>query len=178
MRKKIYILVLVLTLVLIGCGNSKDEETKIKDNVQMFLEGYQSLDGSIGQYLANYNENEIQFNGFQSILAQQMTFKIEKVEHSEAGYSVNVKISNVDFQVVFENIVEGYSINDTEENILTKLRDSLEDDSAPKKDFDVEILIQQTGDIYEIILTSELSNALLGGYNEYLASLTGEMINE
>ena len=94
------------------------------------------------------------------------------------GYLVNVKINNVDFQAVFEEIIEEYTINDTEEDILKKLSYKLEDESAKRKDFKVEILIQQTGDAYEIILTPELSNALLGGYNEYLTSLTGGMINE
>lgn len=178
MRRQIYILAFTLILLLVGCGKLNDDELEIKDNVQSFLEGYQSLDGSIGKYLADYNEDDLQFNGFQSILAHQMTFKIRKVEHLDDGYLVNVKISNVDFQAVFEEIIEEYTIDDTEEDILQKLSNKLEDKSARRKDFDVEILIQQTGDAYEIILTPELSNALLGGYNEYLTSLTGGMINE
>lgn len=178
MRKRIYILVFVLILLLVGCGKSNDEELEIKDTVQTFLESYQSLDGSVGEYLADYNENNLQFNGFQSILAQQMTFKMGKVDYSDDGYLVNVKISNVDFQAVFEEIIEEYTVDDTEEDILKKLSNKLEDESAKRKDFEVEILIQQTEDAYEIILTPELSNALLGGYNEYLTSLTGGMINE
>lgn len=178
MRKRIYVLMLILILSLVGCGSSNDEELEIKNNVQTFLEGYQSLDGSIGEYLADYEESNLKFNGFQSILAQQMTFKIGKVEPSDDGYLVNVKISNVDFQAVFEEIIEEYTVDDTEEDILKKLSNKLEDESAKRKDFEVEVLIQQTGDAYEIILTPELSNALFGGYNEYLTSLTGGMIDE
>lgn len=178
MKKQFFILLFFLIFTLVGCGSSNDEELEIKDNVQTFLEGYQSLDGSIGEYLADYEENNLEFNGFQSMLAQQMTFKIGKVELSDDGYLVNVKISNVDFQAVFEEIIEEYTFDDTEEDILKKLGNKLEDESAKRKDFEVEILVQQEGDIYKIILTPELSNALLGGYNEYLASLTGGMINE
>lgn len=178
MRKQIYILLSLLIFALVGCGSSNNEEIKIVGNVQTFLEGYQSLDGSIGEYLADYDKDTLKFTGFQSILAQQMTFKIGKVERSDDGYLVNVKISNVDFQAVFEEIIEEYTVDDTEEDILKKLSNKLEDESAKRKDFDVKILIQQTGDAYEIILTPELSNALLGGYNEYLTSLTGGMINE
>jgi hypothetical protein len=179
MRKQFLILLSFLIFTLVGCGNSNDdEELEIKDNVQAFLEGYQSLDGSIGKYLADYDKDNIQFNGFQSILAQQIIFKVGKVEHLDNEFLVNVKINNVDFQAAFEQIIEEYTANDTEEDILNKLINKLEDESAQRKDFDVEILIQQTGDTYEIILTPELSNALLGGYNEYLTSLTGGMINE
>lgn len=178
MRKQIYILFLLLIFTLVGCGSSNDEELKIKDNVQTFLEGYQLLDGSIGEYLADYEEINLEFNGFQSTLAQRMTFKIGKVELLDDGYLVNVKISNVDFQEAFEEIIEEYTVDDTEEDILKKLSNKLEDESAKRKEFEVEILIQQTEDAYEIILTPELSNALLGGYNEYLTSLTGGMINE
>lgn len=178
MRKQIYICLFVLIFALTGCGSSNDEELEIKDSVQTFLEGYQSLDGSIGEYLAEYDKSNLQFNGFQSILAQQMTFEIGKVEHSDDGYLVNAKISNVDFQAAFEEIIEEYTVDDTEEDILKKLCIKLGDESAKRKDFEVEIVIQQIKDVYEIILTPELSNALLGGYNEYLTSLIGGMINE
>lgn len=178
MKKQFFILLFFMIFTLVGCGSSNDKELEIKDTVQTFLEGYQSLDGSVGEYLADYNENNLQFDGFQSILAQQMTFKIGKVEHLDDEYLVNVKISNVDFQAAFEEIIEEYNVDDTEEDILKKLSNKLEDESAERKDFEVEILIQQTEDVYEITLTPELSNALLGGYNEYLTSLTGGMINE
>lgn len=178
MKKQFFILLFFLIFILVGCGSSNDEELEIKDNVQTFLEGYQLLDESIGEYLVDYKESNLEFNGFQSILAQQMTFKIGNVELSDDGYLVNVKISNVDFQAAFEEIIEEYTVDDTEENILKKLGNKLEDESAKRKDFEVEVLIQQTEDAYEIILTPELSNALLGGYNEYLTSITGGMINE
>lgn len=178
MRKQIYILLSLLIFALVGCGSSNNEELEIVNNVQTFLESYQSLDGSIGEYLADHDKDTLKFNGFQSILAQQMTFKIGKVKCSDDGYLVNVKINNVDFREVFEEIIEEYTVGDTEEDILKKLSNKLEDESAKRKHFDVEILIQQTGDTYEITLTPELSNALLGGYNEYLTSLTGGIINE
>lgn len=150
-----------------------------KQRVEDFLKGYQSLDGSVGQYLVNYNENDvIKFNGIQAILAKQMTFDIGKIEQSDNTYLVNVTINNVDFQAVFEEVIEEYTLDDTEEDILEKLNMKLENDSAKRKDFEVKIPVQKSGDTYEIVLTAELSNALFGGYNEYLTTLTGGMFNE
>lgn len=178
MKKNMLLLVLIIVWVLVGC-NTRDEDMEIKKVTKDFLLGYQDLDEKIGQYLVGYdNDDIIKYNGFQAILARKMTFKIGKIEYIDNTYLVNLKINNVDFQVAFEEVLEELTIDDTEDDVIKKLSDRLEADFAKRKEFELSIPVQQVNDTYKIVLTSELSNALLGGYNEYLTTLTGGTSND
>lgn len=85
MKKLKCIIIAILCIYLTGCG-SKDAET-CKSVVEDFLTAYQKLDSSAGEYLANRAE-EIQFLGVQALLAEQMTFSVERAEKEDDRYLV------------------------------------------------------------------------------------------
>lgn len=165
----------ILCIVLTGCS-SKDAET-CKSVVEDFLTAYQMQDSSAGEYLANQTA-EIQFNGVQALLAEQMTFSVEKTKKKDEGYLVTTQIRTVDFKEVFESVAVSIDETESEKEILDKLYDAISSESAQIKTFSVEIPVQKYGEDYKIELTAELSNALFGGFNEYLSELTGGMFNE
>lgn len=171
----IVVLLSILCIVLPGCS-SKDAET-CESVVEDFLTAYQMLDSSAGNYLANRTE-EIRFNGVQAQLAEQMTFSVEKAKKKDEGYLVATQISTVDFKEVFESVAASVDETVSEEEILDKLYSAIGSESPQIKTFSVEIPVQKYGKDYKIELTPELSNALFGGFNEYLSELTGGMLNE
>lgn len=188
----IVVLLSTLCIVLTGCS-SKDAETyesiiedflteyqdakTCESIVEDFLTAYQMLDSNAGNYLANRTEG-IRFNGLQAQLAEQMTFSVEKAKKKDEGYLVTTQISTVDFKETFESVATSIDKTASEEEILDKLYDAIGAETPQIKTFSVEIPVQKYGKDYKIELTPELSNALFGGFNEYLSELTGGILNE
>lgn len=165
----------ILCICLTGCS-SKDTET-CKSVVENFLTSYQMLDGSAGQYLANRTE-DIQFDGIQALLAEQMTFSVESAKKEDEKYLVYAQISTADFKEIFESVVLSIDETTSQDEVLEEFYDAIDSNSTQIKTFSVEIPVQKYGEDYKIELTPELSNALFGGFNEYLSELTGGMLYE
>lgn len=172
--KKSFIVILTIVFIcMTGCDS--DEKDVCKAEVEEFLTAYQSLDGDANQYLANKIE-KIEYNGIQGLLAEQITFSVNNVKkYEDDSYIVTTQITNVDFKEAFETVTEDVNEETPVEVIIEKLYEIVKSDSAPHRDFTIEIKLNKYGNEYKIELTEELSNALFGGYNEYLSELIGEM---
>ena len=168
---------LLFCLLLTGCSSEEKDLSKAK--VDEFLTLYQSLDGSAGNCLANQiGDTTVEFKGMQAVLAQKMTFETGKVKKEGEYYLVTVKIQNVDFAAAFEAVQQEVTSIVSTEEIVALLQQKLTAEDAVMREFKVEVPVQKNGAAYEIVMNGELSNALFGGYNEYLSKLTGEMLNE
>lgn len=179
MKRYLLCLFCMMTFCFVLTDCNSEEEDVGKVIVGEFLTLYQSTDSSAGTYLVGRDNNiELQFVGIQALLAKKMTFLIDESKKTDDGYLVKVRINSVDFKAVFESIVKKLSENTPEDVILEELYNALEDNSAEIREFIINIPVQKIGEEYRILLTSELSNALFGGYNEYLTELIGEMNNE
>ena len=160
-------------------SNSIEEENGTKNVVEKFLTLYQALDSSAGEYLADRPEGtEIQFNGIQALLAKRMTFSVENSKMEGNEYLVSTQIKTVDFKVAFETVTNVVNEDTSEDIILEKLYDIVNSESSQTRNFSVIIPVQKYGEEYKIKLTPELSNALFGGYNEYLSEMIGGMFDE
>lgn len=165
---KIILLFGSLCLALTGCSSREKEQCK--ENVAAFLDSYQQKDSSCGEYLLGDEEDsDVEFNGFQSILAEPIKYEINSVEINDDNNIVNVTVTNVDFGKVVEELVNDTSLTNSSDSILAELEKRLSSDDAPTKEFEVPIRLNKE---YKIEMTSELSNALLGGYTEYIYELT------
>ena len=179
MRKKIvkcFGVFLMSVLLLSGCSSKEKEQCE--EQVTKFLTAYQEQDTECGEYLkGNEDDSAVSFEGFQSILAKNITFEIDSVDVEDDYYVVTAIIENVDFGTVVENLANSNDLNiQTKEDILQELEKCLQAKDAPKREFEVPIRLDSE---MKIEMTSELSNALLGGYTEYIYELTtGGMENE
>lgn len=179
MRKKIvkcFGVVLMSVLLLSGCSSKEKEQCE--EQITKFLTAYQAQDAVCGEYLTgNEDDTAVNFEGFQSILAENITFEIDSVDVEEDYYVVTAIIENVDFGTVVENLANSNDLNiETTEDILQELEKRLQAEDAPKREFEVPIRLNNE---MKIEMTSELSNALLGGYTEYIYELTtGGIENE
>lgn len=173
-NKILQMIVLIILNVCVLYGCSSKEEEQCKDVVTAFLTAYQLRDESCGKYLSLNNEDEtVDFEGFQSILAESLEFKIVSVELSDDYNIVNVIISNVDFGKVVDELVNNEADNLASDDILRELEKKLQVQDAPLREFEVPVKLNEE---QKIEMTSELSNALLGGYTQYIYELTeGDM---
>ena len=62
--------------------------------------------------------------------------------------------------------------------VLSMLEDTLTSSNADLREFDVDIYVQMYLDGLKVVLSPSLSNALLGGANEYFSELTGGIQHE
>ena len=173
MKKKVIfflgIVGLMGTMLLSGCSSKEKEQCK--EQVTEFLTAYQAQDSECGKYLAgSEDDSTINFEGFQSVLAESITFEIDSVKIEDEYNVVNTIIKNVDFGTVFEGLANTQELNvETTEDIMLELEKRLEAEDAPEREFKVPIRLDKE---IKIEMTSELSNALLGGYMEYIYELT------
>ena len=156
--------------VLMLCGCSSKEKEQCKANVSAFLEAYQTKDTTCGKYLSGSEKDaNVEFEGFQSALADSITFKIKSVEENKESNIVNVVITNVDFKAVFEDLVNDDLKVDSTESVVLELEKRLQADDAPMREFEVPVKLNED---QKIEMSSELSNALLGGYTQYIYEIT------
>lgn len=164
-----FILCVVLIISLMGC--SIGEKKKCKDTVELFLTAYQKKDTKCGEYLSdNEGEETVKFQGIQGIMAESITFQTESVDMGDKVNTVNVVIKNKDFSQVVEKIIQKKKDEIlSSEDVKNIIIENLKQKDAPSRKFKVPIKLDKEGKIH---MTSELSNALLGGYPEYIYELT------
>lgn len=171
-------IILLLACLFSFSGCHSEEADMSQKAVWQFLTLYQAQDSSAGAYIADRMDEEMEFNGFQSVLADRLSFEIQKSKKEDENYIVSVLINNVDFQAAFEELSQEINLSSvTESEILEQLKAKLQSENAEMKEFEVDVPVRKDGEGYKLVLTSELSNALFGGYNEYLTSLTGGMMD-
>ena len=158
--------------LLMLCGGPSKTEKQCRENVEAFLQSYQSLDETCSEYLSkNENEEKTKFEGFQAFLAKQITYKINSVDVNEKNRTVEVKITNIDFKKIIEEFINKKTLNiASAEEFKNELIKKIQSKDAPKRKFNIVIKLD---DDCKIIMTSELSNALLGGYTQYINELIG-----
>ena len=147
-------------------------EVTATETVVNFLTAYQSCDSSAAQYLIamDSESNGIEFEGFQMILAQNIKYNVLSVEENVSQeYVVLVEITNTDFGSVFDSLITSAKDTVTDTELLEQLKLALCNSDAPTRKFECEILVRKDTDgKYRIQMQDTLSNALLGGYNEYI----------
>lgn len=149
----------------------KEEKKAVAD----FLESYQKLDEEkCTEYLYTNNvyPQTQEFSQLQKRMAETMKFRITGVKKEEGYTVVKVKISNIDFENVMETILDN---NMTEEKAIeTKVEEIITSGEAKIKEYSCEVNVYKVEDERKIEMTESLSNALLGGFPEYIYSLTQE----
>lgn len=177
-----FIVILCIFVVLIGIilgivylTKRTEDKTKCDDAkivVSDFLESYKSKQPNTIKYLEySFSDSGMNFEGFQGLLAEKINYSIKDVVEEENQIVVISEITNVDLKKVFDDVLSQLSENNTQAEILEALKQKLTKSNCSRKTFECEIILVENNG-YKIVMTDTLSNALLGGYNEYLAELT------
>jgi len=180
-RKMLIALVLLIisSLSLIGC-TSREEDVEIDEDevvnaeqfVSDFLTAYQEKDPNAGAFLTTsaFGESDMIFEGFQSYLAETLTYTIvgwRVDEHDPELIWVDTKIENVDFA---EILLELEDTDETDSDlILEMVIELIRSPNAPRRVFEVSIIVIEFPTEMLIELDGELSDALLGGFPTFIA---------
>ncbi len=150
-------LALLLALGLSACGSASEEEQACQD----FLEAYVQGDSREVSRLLGLPEESAQLGTLQSALAQRAEWELKEPEASGETARVPAVITNVDVEAVLEGLPEDIA---SVEEAREALQAAFEDKDAPMREFPVELELQKGEDGWQLVMTPELSDALLGGY--------------
>lgn len=177
MVKKIlllFIMSLILTLSIIALwwlyhitANKKAAEKVTKQ----FMQAYVQQDAAVCEkLLLNGRADAVEFSGAQEALSKTITYKILGSRWIDDDVvAVSLEIENVCFSKIMENVMTNLQGELTENYIVTTI---MATSSQPenRKVYPCEAIVY-CGSEQKIQITSNFSNALLGGLNEYITSL-------
>lgn len=167
------ILFIVITSYSFWKNNEGKEERQI---VSAFMEAYtQNNEKKCKELISDENTtmSEQTFSDFQKETAKRVTYQILGFSQRENYSVVELKITNVDFRKMMDVLLEsGKTIEETQFEYT--LQNMLSDSEIPRREFECEVNVRQIEGEYKVEITESLSNALLAGVPEYIASLVRE----
>lgn len=161
--------IVFLALGILACLLISHEKIKAKKAVNDFMTYYVNADGEkCGDMLyGNYSAEKIIFSDIQKIIAEKITWKIEKCHWSKDKMEIDILIRNIDFK----DIGEQYKMS---ENVTVSLLMDAIIASETMKYYPCTVEVYQIGNKKKIAMNGLFSNALFGGINEYVEGLLNE----
>lgn len=179
--KVIAVLVFVLILSVIG-GNIVKSRKKarrieyVRRYANDFLTAYHEKKEDLADYF-QYSD-PIEFSDLNELFADNFSFTITDVKEKESEYIVSVQAKNIDVGRVFDKLIETNEGFETETDILNAIEYEVNSNRGNFKDYPCEFYVVANGSSLQIVMTEELSNAMYGGFNEYLDKLIESQFEE
>ncbi|MCL2366865.1 MAG: hypothetical protein FWC75_07465 [Oscillospiraceae bacterium] len=163
---------LVLTWIDLMNREEPRELSVAEQFVDDFLRKYQQKDPRAGLFLmtsALLSNPYMTFYGFQGYMADTLTYTII----GERGDDLDIDFIFVDVEIEVVDLAElARTIENTTETnpdvLLETLRDLVTSPNAPRRTFQVPIIVQEFQVGMFIEMNAELSDALIGGLNTYV----------
>ena len=149
------------------------EEKQDQQVVEDFLEAYTHLEEKRCAQLLYRTESvsdKQNFSDLQKLLAQGLNYEVTDVSQKKDYAVVEVKIENIDFSKVMERILEDH-VDLSEKQFNQEVSTWIKKDSSPRREFICKVNVFKVGGERKIEITESFSNALLGGFPEYIALL-------
>lgn len=173
------VLLLVLSVIGVSILKSRKKKNSIEDvrnYANGFLTAYHEKRGDLANYF-QYSDT-IEFNDLNSLFADYFTFTITDVKVNESEYIVSVEARNIDAEKVFDKIMETNEDYETETDILNAFKHEVNSNQDNLKYFSCEFYVVANESGLQIVMTEELSNAMYGGFNEYVNKLIESQFEE
>lgn len=152
----------------------REDPAQCKEILSAFLDAYKNQDPAAAGFLLNGGSEGLSYNGFQGLLASSFTYEIGNVDMSYTVPYVMVSITNVDFKQILETYLESL---DTEaatssDAIVQALEDLVNASDRPMRTFEcaVPVYYLEEEEGMKIEMTEDLSNALTGGFAEFISN--------
>lgn len=151
----------------------REDPEQCQQFLAQFLDDYHNKEPEANEFLINGGSEEMSFDGFQGILAESFTYEIGSVDMSYTVPYVSVKITNIDFKKILETYIESLGDKDaaSADAVVNSLTDLLAASDRPMRTFECSVpvyYLDEEGGL-KIEMTEELSNALTGGFAEFIS---------
>ncbi len=152
----------------------REDPAECKEVLAAFLDAYRNLDPDANVYLLDGGDEELSYDGFQGLLASSFTYEIGNVDMTYLVPYVSVTITNVDFKQILETYLESMEEDDSKkaESIVSELESLVNASDRPMRTFECAVpvyyLEEESG--LKVEMTEELSNALTGGFAEFISN--------
>ena len=179
--KVIVVLVFVLILSVIGGNIAKSRKKArrieyVKSYANDFLTAYHEKKEDLADYF-QYSD-PIEFSDLNGLFADNFSFTITDVKEKESEYIVSVLAKNIDVGRVFDKLIEANERYETETDILNAIEYEVNSNQENFKDYLCEFYVVADESGLRIVMTEQLSNAMYGGFNEYLDKLIESQFEE
>ena len=147
-------------------------EEAAAETAKGFLTLYHNCDPKAGDYLRG--GEGLSFPEIQAEIAKSMTFEIgeTRLVEDEDGFTyalVEVTIETVSFEAAYEDAKKEFSEDADSEEILAKVTEKLKEYAASERDsFVIDIMVLDYVNSREILMDSNLSDAITGGLLTYM----------
>ena len=118
------------------------------------------------------------YEGISSSFADGLSYEIISCrKDSDNLYIVEIQTTTIDFEKLFtvstEETVENYGEDNVTDHLLDVMAQKITDDTCETKTIPAQVSVLKINEEYKIQMDGSLANALSGGMNDYLESLTG-----
>lgn len=158
-------------------GDMQDKK-KAEEVVSGFLDSYQACDPAASEFLTGTEDIAMNYEGISAFFADRLTYDIVSAEKaSENLYTVRIEVETIDFEKAFTDSYQEAEEQVGEEKAATAFLDimqsKLESSDCATKAISADVSVSNIDGTFRIQMDNSLANALSGGMNDYLLSLTG-----
>jgi len=178
MKSKKVILITIIILLIISIAltlfilSMPRTLTVAEQFVDDFLSSYQSKDPRTIEFLtiSAFDDSDMTFHGLQGYIADTLTYRIisERTDELDIDFIfVDVEIETVDVAEIIRRYIENTTETDPN-RIQEKLNNLVNSPNAPRRTFQVPVIVQEFPIGMFVQMNEELSDALFGGFATFL----------
>ena len=179
MKKLVKILVFVLVLFLMGCGEKKEELTGLHKEFDIIFNGIkeqatsefnankEEMEKVAKNSTGNEKEAEAMFNSFETVLEalKIATYSVENINDMGDKAELKIKVKSVDFVELSDELLKNYKAKDNQSEAevmiesMKEIYNTVKSGKAPMKEEEMDIQMVKENDKW--IIDENTKNALM-----------------
>ena len=179
MKKLVKILVFVLALFLMGCGEKKEELTGLHKEFDIIFNGIkeqatsefnakkEEMEKVAKNSTGNEKEAEAMFNSFETVLEalKIATYSVENINDMGDKAELKIKVKSVDFVELSDELLKNYKAKDNQSEAevmiesMKEIYNTVKSGKAPMKEEEMDIQMVKENDKW--IIDENTKNALM-----------------
>ena len=179
MKKLVKILVFVLVMFLMGCGEKKEELTGLHKEFDIIFNGIkeqatsefnankEEMEKVAKNSTGNEKEAEAMFNSFETVLEalKIATYSVENINDMGDKAELKIKVKSVDFVELSDELLKNYKAKDNQSEAevmiesMKEIYNTVKSGKAPMKEEEMDIQMVKENDKW--VIDENTKNALM-----------------